>query len=71
MTDSFQFIKTLKYNLCPKGRKHIARGEAPGRGNTKRTNPEGVEEKRILLIFQEITHALKRKGTGNYCPILL
>jgi hypothetical protein len=48
--------KILKHNLCPKGRKHIARGAAPGRRNTKRTNPEGVKEKRNLLIFSEIPH---------------
>jgi hypothetical protein len=28
--------KILIHNLCPKGRKHIARGEAPGRRNIKR-----------------------------------
>jgi hypothetical protein len=48
--------KILIHNLCPKGRKHIARGEAPGRRNRKRINPEGVKEKRILLISQEILH---------------
>jgi len=45
MINSFLFIKILKYNLCPKGRKHIARGEALGRRNIKRTNPKGWKRK--------------------------
>lgn len=38
-------VKILIHNLCPKGKKHIAKGKTPGQRKIKRINPEGVKEK--------------------------
>jgi hypothetical protein len=48
-------IEKLNYLLCPKGRKHIARGEAPGQRNNTHKKPQRGERKREFSLAGTFT----------------